>query len=68
MYESQVRKIIKVQAIMRAVMVKLKKKRGGDGQRRRPTRMASDMTKDEAALAIQKSEKTTLAFGSDCVK
>jgi len=49
-------------------MVKLKKKRGGESsQRRRPTRMASDMTKDEAALAIQKSEKR-LAFGSDCVK
>ena len=43
-------------------MVKLKKKRGGDlghVQRRRPIRTANDMTKDEAALAIQKSEKTT---------
>ncbi|KAI9561650.1 hypothetical protein GHT06_012610 [Daphnia sinensis] len=58
LYESQVRKIVKVQAIMRAVMVKLKKKQGGSSrpaQRRQPIRTANDMSKDEAALAIQKS-------------
>ena len=47
-------------------MVKLKKKRGIDVssvQRRRPIRTASDMTKDEAALAIQKSEKRYLLLG-----
>jgi hypothetical protein len=51
---------------MRAVMVKLKKKRGIDVnsvKRRRPIRTASDMTKDEAALAIQKSEKRYFLLG-----
>ena len=46
---------------MRAVMAKLKKKRGGDfGRQRRRSRTAADMTKDEAALAIQKSENSTI--------
>ena len=57
MYEEQVRKIVKVQAIMRAVLMKLKKKRGIDitqyHGRRRSSR--GDLTKDEAAIAIQKS-------------
>lgn len=44
---------------MRAVMAKLKKKRGGDigrPARRRTSRPGSAMSKDEAAVAIQKSE------------
>lgn len=46
---------------MRAVMAKLKRKRGGDfGRQRRRSRTAADMTKDEAALAIQKSENSTI--------
>ena len=46
---------------MRAVMAKLKKKRGGDfGRQRRRSRTAADMTKDEAALAIQKSKNSTI--------
>lgn len=45
---------------MRAVMVKLKKKQGRSSrpaQRRQPIRTANDMSKDEAALAIQKSKR-----------
>lgn len=57
MYEEQVRKIVKVQAIMRSVLMKLKKKRGMDvtqyHNRRRHSRC--DLTKNEAAIAIQKS-------------
>ena len=42
-------------------MAKLKKKRGGDfGRQRRRSRTAADMTKDEAALAIQKSKNSTI--------
>lgn len=46
---------------MRAVMAKLRRNRGGDFSRlnrRRPTR--SSMSKDEAAVAIQKSETSNL--------
>lgn len=46
---------------MRAVMAKLRRKRGvdfGSSNRRRPARRsAASMSKDEAAVAIQKSEK-----------
>ena len=57
MYEEQVRKIVKVQAIIRTVLMKLKKKRGIDVTQQpfRRTRFRNDLSKDEAATAIQKS-------------
>lgn len=56
MYEEQVRKVVKVQAIMRTVLMKLKKKRGQEitQLQYRRTRFRSDLTKDDAAIAIQK--------------
>ena len=59
LYESHVRKIVKVQAIIRVVLAKLKKKRGdnfGRSHRGRSSRSVTSMSKDEAAVAIQKSE------------
>lgn len=59
------RKIIKVQAFMRAVMAKIRRKRGGNfgRSRRRGSKTAADMTKDEAALAIQKSKDFKFKMG-----
>lgn len=51
LYEEQVRKIVKVQALLRGVMAKLRKKRGASGARRR----SRELSKDDAAIAIQKS-------------
>ena len=56
LYEDQVRKIVKIQSVMRAVMAKLRKKRGMTPQRSRRSSTSSTMSKDEAAVAIQKSK------------
>ena len=56
LYEEQVRKIVKIQAVMRAVMAKLRKKRGITGPTRsRRSSTSSNMSRDDAAVAIQKS-------------
>jgi len=57
MYESQVRKIVKIQAVLRAVMAKLHKKRGilkpGAKGASKPAKKAADMSEEQAATAIQ---------------
>ena len=56
LYEEHVRKIVKIQSVMRAVMAKLRKKRGITGpQRSRRSSTTSNMSRDDAAVAIQKS-------------
>ena len=60
MYESQVRKIVKIQAVLRAVMAKLHKKRGilkpGAKGASKPAKKAADMSEEQAATAIQSSK------------
>lgn len=57
MYESQVRKIVKIQAVLRAVMAKLHKKRGTlKSGAKKPVKKAGEMSQEQAATAIQSSK------------
>lgn len=54
MYESQVRKIVKIQAVLRAVMAKLHKKRGVlKPGAKKAAKKADEMNEEQAATAIQ---------------
>lgn len=57
MYESQVRKIVKIQAVLRAVMAKLHKKRGVlKPGAKKAAKKADEMNEEQAATAIQSSK------------
>ena len=57
LYESQVKKIVKIQAVLRAVMTKIHKKRGILKPGTKQPKKAKDLTQNEAATIIQTSKK-----------
>ena len=51
------RKIVKIQAVLRAVMAKLHKKRGTlKSGAKKPVKKAGEMSQEQAATAIQSSK------------
>jgi len=61
LYEGQVKKIVKIQAVLRAVMTKIHKKRGILKPGTKQPKKAKDLTQNEAATIIQTNFRGYLA-------